>query len=127
VLWRVAEIVDEISSSEYAIDHRLSRLRWKPVIVEGFFDVMRLHQFGICHAVALMGSTLSEAQERLILETVGPRGRVTLAFDGDHSGQACMKDCLDRLSQYLFVRVVNLGENIQPDDLHEDEVKAIFG
>src|SRR5262249_53875791 len=30
VLWRVAEIVDEISSSEYAIDHRLSRLRWKP-------------------------------------------------------------------------------------------------
>ena len=30
MLWRVAEIVDEISSSEYAIDHRLSRLRWKP-------------------------------------------------------------------------------------------------
>jgi hypothetical protein len=29
VLWRVTEIVDEISSSEYAIDHRLSRLRWK--------------------------------------------------------------------------------------------------
>jgi hypothetical protein len=32
VLWRVAEIVDEISSSEYAIDHRLSRLRWKPIL-----------------------------------------------------------------------------------------------
>ena len=29
MLWRVTEIVDKISSSEYAIDHRLSRLRWK--------------------------------------------------------------------------------------------------
>jgi hypothetical protein len=27
----VAEIVEEISSSEYAIDHRLSRLRWMPL------------------------------------------------------------------------------------------------
>src|SRR2546423_8282068 len=33
------------------------------VIVEGFFDVMRLSQSGVCHAVALMGSSLSEAQE----------------------------------------------------------------
>ena len=24
--------MDEISSSEYAIDHRLSRLRWKPIL-----------------------------------------------------------------------------------------------
>jgi putative transposase len=28
----VAEILEETSSSEYAIDHRLSRLRWKPAI-----------------------------------------------------------------------------------------------
>jgi hypothetical protein len=27
----VAEIVAEISSSEYAIDHRLSRFRWMPM------------------------------------------------------------------------------------------------
>jgi hypothetical protein len=45
VLWRVAEIVDEISSSEYAIDHRLSRLRWKPsrqqsVEISIFLDAM---------------------------------------------------------------------------------------
>jgi len=34
VLWRVTEIVDEISSSEYAIDPRLSRLRWKLVNID---------------------------------------------------------------------------------------------
>src|SRR3954452_24175215 len=38
------------------------------VIVEGFVDVMRLFQFGVCHAVALMGSTLSEAQQQLLVD-----------------------------------------------------------
>ena len=33
----MAEILEETSSSEYAIDHRLSRLRWKPVAVECIF------------------------------------------------------------------------------------------
>jgi DNA primase len=96
------------------------------VIVEGYFDVMRLYQFGVCHAVAIMGSTLSEAQEQLIIDAVGPQGRVTLCFDGDQSGQSCTQDVLQRLSQRLFVRAVRLGENIQPDDLQEDEVKALF-
>jgi len=97
------------------------------VIVEGFFDVMRLFQYGVCHAVALMGSTLSEAQEQLIVDAVGPGGRVTLGLDGDHSGQACTQDALVRLSQRVFVRAVKLGEHVQPDDLREDEVRALFG
>ena len=97
------------------------------VIVEGYFDVMRLYQFGVCHAVAIMGSTLSEAQEQLIVDAVGPQGWVTLCFDGDQSGQACTQDTLERLSQRLFVRAVRLDENMQPDDLQEEEVKAIFG
>jgi DNA primase len=97
------------------------------VIVEGYFDVMRLFQYGVCHAVAVMGSTISEAQEQLILDAVGPQGRVTLCFDGDQSGQSCTQDALQRLSQCVFVRAVRLGANIQPDDLQEDEVKALFG
>jgi DNA primase len=96
------------------------------VIVEGYFDAMRLYQAGICHAVALMGSTLSDAQEHLILEAVGPNGRVTLCFDGDQSGQSATQDALERLSQHVFVRVVQLDEGVQPDDLHPDEIQALF-
>jgi 5S rRNA maturation endonuclease (ribonuclease M5) len=96
------------------------------VVVEGYFDVMRLYQSGICHAVAIMGSTLSEAQERLIVDTVGPQGRVTLCFDGDQSGQTATQDALERLSQHIFVRVVKLDEGIQPDDLQPEEIKALF-
>jgi len=97
------------------------------VIVEGYFDVMRLAQSGICHAVALMGSTLSEAQERLIVEAVGSQGWVTLCFDGDQSGQAATEDALQRLSQHVFVKAVRLDEQVQPDDLQEEEIKALFG
>jgi DNA primase len=96
------------------------------VIVEGYFDAMRLHQSGVCHAVAIMGSTLSIVQEELILATVGPRGRVTLCFDGDESGQAATQDALERLSQHVFVRRVMLGDGIQPDDLQPDEIKSLF-
>ena len=97
------------------------------VIVEGYFDVMRLFQCGVCHAVALMGSALSEAQEKLIVEAVGPQGWVTLCFDGDQSGQAATQGALERLSQHIYVRAVRLDEQVQPDDLQEDEIKALFG
>jgi DNA primase len=97
------------------------------VVVEGFFDAMRLYQHGVCHAVALMGSTLSDAQEQLIVDAVGPRGRVTLCFDGDKSGQTCTEHALERLSQRVFVRAVKLAEPIQPDNLQADEIRALFG
>jgi DNA primase len=96
------------------------------ILTEGFFDTMRLYQSGVCHAVAIMGSSLSEAQEQLILEAVGPRGRVTLCFDGDESGQAATQVALDRLSQHVFVKVVKLDDGVQPDDLQPDEIKTLF-
>lgn len=97
------------------------------VVVEGFFDAMRLYQTGVCHAVAIMGSALSEIQERLIIDTVGPQGRVILCFDGDQSGRAATEDALERLSRRVFVRVVTLDDQVQPDDLQPEEIKALFG
>jgi type III restriction enzyme len=35
----VAEITEKISSSEYAIDDRLSRLRWMPAVHKGFTEL----------------------------------------------------------------------------------------
>jgi DNA primase len=96
------------------------------VLVEGYFDVMRLWQWGVCHAVALMGSTLSDAQAQLILEAVGPQGRVTLCFDGDQSGQAATQQTLARLSPHVFVKAVQLNKHVQPDDLQEDEIRVLF-
>ena len=94
------------------------------VLVEGYFDVLRLWQYGICHAVALMGSTLSEVQEAQLVEAVGSQGRITLLFDGDPSGRACTQDALERLSRRVFVKAILLPDGMQPDHLHEEDIRA---
>ena len=95
------------------------------VLVEGYFDVMWLHQLGICHAVALMGSALSDVQLNLIVETVGPQGKVTLLFDGDASGRACTEDALARISKRVYTKALYLPDGKQPDQLTKAELKVL--
>jgi DNA primase len=98
------------------------------IVVEGFFDAMRLWQAGFPNAVALMGSMLSAAQEELILKTVGPGGKVTLMFDEDEAGWKGREDALSRLSSELYVKVIGLGEEgTQPDGLSDDEIRTLLG
>ena len=80
------------------------------IIVEGFFDTMDFWQRGRRNVVAIMGSSLSHEQERLIVETVGPRGRVLFAFDPDEAGRKGMEDAAARLVSQVFVRTVTLGQ-----------------
>jgi DNA primase len=95
------------------------------VLVEGYFDVLRLYQLGICHAVALMGSSLSEAQEKLILDAVGPHGRLTLLFDGDTSSRTITEDALERLSRNAHVKAIYLADSVQPDQLTKEELDTL--
>ncbi|MFM7468849.1 MAG: DNA primase [Vampirovibrionales bacterium] len=54
-------------------------------IVEGYFDAMRLHQFGWHHTVATCGTAFTEGHLAL-LQQQGVK-RVYLAFDNDKAGQ----------------------------------------
>jgi DNA primase len=74
------------------------------IVVEGFFTVCEFFQRGRRKVVALMGSSMSKEQERLIVETVGPKGRVLLALDNDEAGRKGSADALSRLSSQVFVR-----------------------
>jgi DNA primase len=96
------------------------------VVVEGYFDVMYLWQAGIPHVVALMGSTLSDEQERLIVGAVGPQGKVTLLFDGDAAGRACTEEVLRRLGRQVYVRAVDLLDTVQPDHLGDEEIRRLL-
>jgi DNA primase len=52
--------------------HRVLALDPKPkraIVVEGFFDTIRIHQAGFPHVVALMGSSMSERQENFSYRT----------------------------------------------------------
>jgi DNA primase len=81
------------------------------IVVEGCFDTMDYWQRGRKNIVAVMGSFLSPKQEQLIVKTVGPRGRVLLAFDPDDAGRKGMQDAAARLVSQVFVRTVTLGQS----------------
>ena len=98
------------------------------VIVEGFFGCMALHQHGYRKVVALMGSTMSAAQEEIIRRHTNPDSRVIVMFDEDEAGQTGREDIACRLSKFCFVRVHEFEKpDMQPEHLSADEVNFIVG
>ncbi len=98
------------------------------ILVEGLFDCMKVWQAGFKNVVALIGSSLSEEQEELLVDTVGLNGQVYLMFDEDEAGWTCRSDVLERLSKSVFVKTVALGEEgLQPDKLTKEEIIKLLG
>jgi len=56
------------------------------VVVEGYFDVMALHQAGLTQVVASLGTALSQAQIKLLLRYTESK-QIILNFDADTAGQ----------------------------------------
>jgi DNA primase len=97
------------------------------VVVEGFFGCMALHQHGCRKVVALMGSSLSAAQEELLRRHTDRRSRVILLLDEDEAGRAGRKEIAARLSLFLYVAIHSLGEeNRQPDDMGRGEMEWLL-
>ncbi len=99
------------------------------VVVEGYTDVLALHQAGIREAVAIMGTAMT--QEQLAeLAKVGDsnrRGTLFLALDADRSGRDAMLRAA-RLAEDRGVdlRVVDMPEGLDPADLVGRDGAASF-
>lgn len=97
------------------------------IVVEGFFDVIKLWQQGFHRVVSIMGSSLSARQEELLVEASAERSGIVLMFDEDNAGRAGREKALVRLAQRMFVRVVPLPqEGAQPDHLTDNELHALL-
>ena len=79
------------------------------ILVESFISVWKLHQMGFSYCVALMGSSLTRSQEKLITSFLGPHKRVICMFDADEAGKKCTIDCLNRLSGSVYVKTVDIS------------------
>jgi DNA primase len=98
------------------------------IIVEGFFDVMKLWQLGIRKTVALMGSSMSATQEQLIIRVTNENSTIIVMFDEDDAGRAGRDEVLRRLATKAFVRVVAFEkEDFQPEDLTAGQAQHILG
>ena len=88
------------------------------VLVEGYTDVLALHQAGIEETVAIMGTALTQDQLGEIARAAGRDGVVYLAFDADRSGQeAMLRAARMAEDRELELRVVRLPEGKDPADL----------
>jgi DNA primase len=98
------------------------------VIVEGFFDCMKLHQHGIGRVVALMGSVMSGAQEELIKKCTNHTSQIVVMLDEDEAGRLGREDIAVRLAKYAFVKIHVFDKlGTQPDRLTTEEMNQIFG
>jgi DNA primase len=96
-------------------------------VVEGFFDCMKVWQAGFERVVAIMGSSLSDAQEALIVKAVGSDGQVLLMFDEDGAGRIGREKAAARLARHVEVRIIELEvEGVQPDYLPAGEILAFL-
>lgn len=83
------------------------------ILVEGYTDVISLHQAGIENVVASSGTSLTVEQIRLI-KRYSPN--VKILFDGDTAGiKAALRGVDMLLEQDLNIRVVILPEGEDPD------------
>ena len=93
------------------------------VVVEGYFDCLCVHQAGFPGVVALMGSSLSPAQDRLLRVRFE---RVVLMLDGDEAGRAASRVIALRLSERGPVAVVWVPAGSQPDQLPTAAIQQLL-
>lgn len=83
------------------------------LLVEGYTDVISLHQAGIENVVASGGTSLTVDQLRLIKKHTN---NLTIIYDGDNAGVKAALRGLDlALEEGLYVRLVLIPDNEDPD------------
>jgi DNA primase len=93
------------------------------VVVEGFFDCMKVSQAGF-PAVGLLGCDVSSHQAELLRTHFE---RLVLFLDGDEAGRRGVDRALVEIGRRgRYVRAVLLPDGSQPDQLSADEIKRLL-
>ena len=104
------------SKSLYGIYFAKSEISKKDkcILVEGYLDVLQMHQLGILNVVASSGTSLTVEQIRLIHKYTD---NITIIYDGDGAGiKAALRGIGLILKEGMNVKVVLLPDGQDPDD-----------
>ena len=86
----------------------------KCILVEGYLDVLSMHQLGITNVVASSGTSLTEDQIRLIHKFTD---NITVIYDGDSAGiHAALRGTDMILKEGMNVKIILLPDGQDPDD-----------
>ena len=100
-------------------------IKGRAILVEGIYDMINLFDKGLSNAVCCFGTNNIDQDKLAILKMQDIMG-VDIIFDGDEAGQMAaenVKILAERAG--LVTRNVNLGQNIDPGSLVQQQVKNL--
>jgi len=105
----------------------LAHDRGRIIAVEGYMDVVALHEGGFGEAVAPLGTALTEDQVKLLWRMTS---EPTLCFDGDSAGKKAAFRAVDTVLPHLkpgySVQFAFLPDGLDPDDLIRQQGSQAF-
>ena len=93
------------------------------IVVEGFFDCLKMHQAGHPCVVALMGCSFSSEQESLLIARFS---KIALMLDADPAGQHASVVIANRLFSRCTIDMVQLNVGHQPDELSTEDIHRVL-
>ena len=106
----------------FAIKNRIEKRYF--IIVEGYMDLISLHQYGITNVVASLGTALTVNQARLLKRYAD---KVIISYDADVAGQTATLRGLEILKEAGFdVRVLQIPQGKDPDEFVRSNGKEAF-
>src|SRR5262245_8239267 len=104
-----------------------SRTLTRLLVVEGYMDVVRLHQAGVEYAVATLGTATTPEHLARIFRVVN---ELVFCFDGDRAGRAAawraLENSLSQLREGRQIRFLFLPDGHDPDSLVDEEGREAF-
>jgi DNA primase len=97
------------------------------MVVEGYMDVVSLHQAGITYAVATLGTATTPEHLKRLFRVCNT---VVFCFDGDRAGRAAawkaLEVALPMVREGQLIRFLLLPEKHDPDSLVQEEGREAF-
>lgn len=85
-------------------------------IVEGYFDLLALHQHGIQNSVATLGTSLTSEHVQIIRGFVGKSGKTVLVYDSDDAGMKAAERSIQIFDKgYMNAQILVLPAGYDPD------------
>ena len=100
------------------------------VVVEGYFDVMALHDSGITNVVASLGTALSRNQITLLSRATESK-KILLNFDSDNAGIRAANRAISEVENLaiqgqLDLRILQLPSGKDPDEFLKDNSSSEY-
>jgi DNA primase len=97
----------------YGLDSKGIKKHNFAILVEGYFDVIAMHQAGYNNTVAVMGTEVSDSHIEILKRYTD---RIILAMDGDTAGRKATVKFLEKLILAGFDTAVAIFDDMDPDE-----------